>query len=199
MGRAKADLILGGKTFVERAALALSAVAPKRLLVVGDLKEDLYDLPILPDTFLGKNDEQKRGAIVGLHAALSNTKGNWACVSACDLPFASGELLQKLASLRDEISDAVVPLQKDSRPQPLCAFYRRETCLPVVEALLEGDDWSLRTLLRLIETRFVHFDDISALTDSELFFFNVNTPEDYAEAQTALANDSQRKPDFRKS
>ncbi len=187
MGENKADLILGGKTFIERAAFALSAVA-NRIFVVGNLKGNSHELPILPDEFLVKNNEQKRGAIIGLHTALANTKTDWAAVLACDLPFASGELFKKLATLDRRSFDAVVSLQKDLRAQPLCALYRRDACLPVVEAILDdGDDWSLRNLLRRVKTRFVGFDEVSDLPNAELLFFNVNTPEDYAAAQAALA------------
>ncbi|MDQ3179833.1 MAG: molybdenum cofactor guanylyltransferase [Acidobacteriota bacterium] len=189
MGQAKANLLLGGKTFARRAASALSAVAaPGRLFIVGNLKENLFDLPILPDEFDGENDKRKRAAIVGLHAALKNSNANWAAVLACDLPLVTGELFQKLASLRNENSDAVVPLQPDGeRMQPLCALYRRDACLPVIETILGGDDWSLQKLLRRVETRFVRFDEISDLPRAEYFFLNVNTPEDYEVAQAALA------------
>lgn len=190
MKRDKANLLLGGETFVRRAAIALSAVvaAPERLFVVGNLEDNSFDLPILPDEFVGESgDERKRGAIVGLHAALKNTKADWAAILACDLPFASGDLFQKLASFRDENSDAIVPLQADGRAQPLCALYRRDACLPIAEAMLDGDDWSLQKLLRRVETRFARFDEINDLPRAEYFFLNVNTPEDYAVAQAALA------------
>ena len=187
MGQAKANLLLDGKTFVERAASALSAIAtPERIFLVGNLEDNSFVWPILPDEFVGESgDERKRGAIVGLHAALKNTKANWAAVLACDLPFASGNLFQKLVQFRVENSDAIVPIQADGKWQPLCALYRREACLPVVETMIRGDDWSLRNLLRRVETRFVRFDEISCLRGAELFFFNVNTPEDYAAAQQA--------------
>lgn len=179
MKRDKANLLLGGETFVSRAAIALSVIAaPERLFVVGDLQKNSFDLPVVCDDFIAENDERKRGAIVGLHAALKNTKSNWAAILACDLPFASGDLFQKLASFRVENSDAIVPIQADGKWQPLCALYRREACLQVVETMIRGDDWSLRSLLRRVETRFVEFDEISDLRGAELFFFNVNTPED---------------------
>jgi len=188
MGRAKANLFLGGKTFVERAASALSAIAATRLFVVGNLTEKSHGLPILPDETVGENNEQKRGAIVGLHAALSNANADWAAVLACDLPFASGEFFKKLASFDRKDFDAVVPVQQDLRAQPLCALYRRESCLPIVETMLAGDDWSLQELLRRVETRFVGFDEISSLPLAERFFFNVNTPEDFSKAQ-AMENE----------
>jgi molybdenum cofactor guanylyltransferase len=118
---------------------------------------------------------------------LKNTTETWAAISACDLPFASSELFQRLALFRDEKFDAAVPRQTDGRPQPLCAFYRPEKCLPIIETMLCGTDWSLQNLLRQVRTRFIEFDEIGDLPNSELFFLNINTPEDYDRAQTAAA------------
>ena len=191
MGRDKADLCLSGKTFVERSAAALSAVATERLFIVGNLKKGACGLLVVPDEYVGKSDE-RRAAIIGLHAALSKTNAKWTAVLACDLPFASGDLFLRLASFRDENFDAVVPIQADGRSQPLCALYRRQTCLPVVEAILGGNDWSLRKLLRSLNTRFVCFDEISDLPNAEHFFLNVNTPEDHS-AAIAIETDLARR------
>ena len=184
MGRAKANLCLGGKTFVERAANALSAISPKRLLVVGNLLEMPSGLSVLPDKFDRESKEQRRGSIIGLHAALSDARTDWAALLACDLPFASGELFRKLASFERKDFDAVVPLQNDDRPQPLCALYSRKACLPVIEKMLDEEDWRLRKLLQSVKIRFIPFNEISDLPHAEHFFFNVNTPDDFREAQT---------------
>ncbi len=186
MRRDKANLQLDGKTFVERAAFALSGVA-ENLFVVGNSKENLHGLPILSDTFYGENNLAENAAIIGLQTALKNTKTTWTAILACDLPFASRELFIKTALFLDDKIDAVAPIQQDGRPQPLCAVYRSKSCLPIVEKMLRGDDWSLQKLLRRLHTRFIAFDEISDLPDSERFFFNVNTPEDYAQAQLMSA------------
>ncbi len=184
MGRAKANLCLGEKTFVERAANALSEISPKRLLVVGNLLEMPSGLSVLPDKFYKVSDKQTRGSIIGLHTALSDVRSDWAAVLACDLPFASGELFRKLDSFERRDFDAVVPLQLDTRPQPLCALYGRKACLPIIEKMLGEEDWRLRKLLQSVKTRFISFGEISDLPHAEHFFFNVNTPEDFREAQT---------------
>lgn len=58
------------------------------------------------------------------------------------------------------------------RLQPLCAVYRVENCLPIVEkVLLEKKSASVRDFLGLISVRF------EKLVEEELF--NVNTQEDY--------------------
>src|SRR5688572_13319141 len=98
MGADKARLRLGGRTFVELAADALGSVARVVSVVgsrpgVGD-----YGLPVVPDVHEGL------GAMGGLHAALSACGVRWAAVVSCDLPFVTGELFERLASLRREES-----------------------------------------------------------------------------------------------
>ncbi|HYP50389.1 MAG TPA: molybdenum cofactor guanylyltransferase [Pyrinomonadaceae bacterium] len=179
MGENKAHLKLGGKTFVERAALSLSAIKPRRIFLVGNFTNEnkAAEIEILLDVF--KSDT--RASIIGLHTALFHAETEWIAVLACDLPFASGALLKRLTEFVRDEADAVVPLQKDERAQPLCALYRK-TCLPKVETALTSNEWRLKKLLEKLETRFVRFEEIGDLPNAENFFFNVNTPADFARA-----------------
>ena len=179
MGKNKAHLKLGGKTFVQRAALSLSAIEPQRIFLVGNFTNEnkAADIEILPDVF--KSD--LRASIIGLHTALFHAETEWIAVLACDLPFASSSLFKRLTEFVQDEFEAIVPLQKDERAQPLCALYRK-TCLPKVEAALASNEWSLKKLLEKLETRFVRFEEIADLPNAENFFFNVNTPEDFARA-----------------
>lgn len=185
MGADKATLRLGGRTFAERAAAALAAVAgPARL--VGSRPEHARLGPALvADVYEGA------GALGGLHAALRACRAAWAAVVSCDLPFVTGELLARLASLRGAGGaaggaaefDAVAPRQEDERPQPLCALYAREPCLRVAERLLGAGERRPRALLAEVRTRWVEFTELSDLPGAENFFLNVNTPHELALAR----------------
>ena len=107
-------------------------------------------------------------------------------MTACDLPFVSGGLLQRLFELRSgdtESFDAVVPVQADEYPQPLCAVYRRLACLDAAEQSIRNGEHSPRALLDRVKTRYVPFTEISDLAGASNFFFNLNTPENYERAQ----------------
>lgn len=193
MGRDKAALRLGGKTFVERAAAALFRITGEKISLVGNLPFDqktinfstgkFLELPVIADV----QTKNSPAALIGLHAALARAEADWAAVAACDLPFVTGDLFARLASfLGDENADAVVPLQPDGRAQPLCALYRRAGCLKAAEAALGGENWSLQDFLRRINTIFVEFAEFADLPNSDRFFLNVNTPEDFLAAQKIL-------------
>ncbi|MGE3465883.1 MAG: molybdenum cofactor guanylyltransferase [Pyrinomonadaceae bacterium] len=184
MGRTKAELQLGGVSFVDRAALALSAVTPAKAVLIGG-RETAGT--ISDAVYRDKDGNERRGSIVGLFTALKNSRAEWSAVLACDMPFVSGSLLSRVASVDRAGFDAIVPVQSDGRSQPLCALYRTAACLPMVRRMLTAGDWALREVLGKLNTRFIAFDEVADLPNADLFFLNVNTPEDLKRAQRLFA------------
>jgi molybdopterin-guanine dinucleotide biosynthesis protein A len=177
MGTDKARLSLGGLTFIERIAGALQAITPL-VSVVSARPESLnLGLPVVADI------HRECGALGGLHAALGACRAPWAIIVSCDLPFVTGELFARLAAFRNEETDAVAPLQTDGRAQPLCALYSPARSLERIERLLREGERRPRALLRQVRTRWVAPAELIDLGDPELFFMNVNTPEDYRRAR----------------
>ncbi len=175
MGEDKALLVLDEQSFVERISEALSEIA-RRQLLVGARRPYRLGVRSVPDVFA------EWGALGGLHAALSNCEARWAAVVACDLPFVTGELFRRLAGLRSDY-DAVVPVQRDGREQPLCALYRADVCRARAEELIKSGERRPRALLDSVRTRRVQFDELADLERAHLFFMNINTPEDYEQAK----------------
>ncbi len=179
MGADKAGLKLGGRSFIERVAEALDAVAGTVRVVGAKDKTEMYPLTVVHDVY------PQWGALGGLHGALAACRAPWAAVAACDLPFVTGELFLRLASLRQNF-DAVVPVQIDGRPQPLCAIYRREACAARAEELITQGERRPRTLLQNIKTRWVAPLELADMQGSTHFFPNINTPEDYPRARERM-------------
>ena len=180
MGRDKARLRLGGATFVARIAEALHTITPQVRLVSARPDSAELNLPIVPDLF------RECGALGGLHAALKVCRASWAAVVSCDLPFVTGDLLNRLATLAAPEHEAVAPLQADGRVQPLCALYSRTACLARAEELLQAGELRPRVLLQQVRTRFVLPAELDDLSNSDLLFLNINTPADFARAQEII-------------
>ena len=172
MGRDKSRLQLGAQTFIDIIAASLEPVTKSVSLVGGAPHENF---PTVTDVF------PEWGALGGLHAALNSCKSPWAFVIACDLPFVTTELINSLLSLREEY-DAVVPIQEDGRPQPLCAAYRIDPCLTTAESLIRDGKRRPLDLLDTVKTHWIPFSKLNDMDQAELFFDNINTPEDYYEA-----------------
>jgi molybdopterin-guanine dinucleotide biosynthesis protein A len=180
MGTDKARLRLGGRTFLERIAGALGAVTSEISVVGARPETNAPGFPVVSDIY------RDCGALGGLHAALLACRAPWAAVVSCDLPFVTGELFTRLCELRTQDADAVVPRQTDGRPQPLCALYSPSRCLALVARLLSEGERRPRVLLQQTHTRWVAPAELADLGDAEMFFLNVNTPEDYERARELM-------------
>jgi molybdenum cofactor guanylyltransferase len=178
MGRDKSRLMLGSQTTVERIAAAMAEIATRIRLVGGsDDRNRFESVSDLTDSW---------GPLGGIQAALHAAEAEWCILIACDLPFVSAGLLQRLFELRSnetESFDAVVPVQADDYPQPLCALYRRLPSLDAADQAIRNGEHSPRALLDKVNARYVSFAEIADLAGAKNFFFNINTPQNYERAQ----------------
>ena len=179
MGSDKAQLMFGTQTGVQRIAAELAALT-NRVRVVGS-RGDPGDSGFenVPDVL------EHWGALGGIHSALAACQTAWAFVVACDLPLVTSELLFRLWQMNSDKLDAIVPIQPDGRPQPLCAIYRREVNSEAARLIANGEH-APRGLLAQVRTRWVEPQELADLPGAEYFFLNMNTPADYQLAKQIL-------------
>lgn len=180
MGRDKALLPVAGQLMVVRTAKLLRPLAAQVALVGEPERYGHLGLPVLPDCQSG------RGPLAGIVTALRATESDWNLIVACDLPYLETGflrfLLEQVALTPD--SEAVVP-QTDDGWQPLCGAYHRR-CLPAFEKVLaEGNPKIVRAFEQL-RVRAVGAEELRRFAFSPRMFKNMNTLEDYAEAQRIL-------------
>jgi len=182
MGRDKSRLLINGELIVQRIARELGNVA-NRIRIVGARSGHFESVS---DTY------SHWGPLGGIHAALGAASSESMLIVACDLPFVTHELFARLLSNRDEQTDALVPVQEDGRPQPLCALYRKR-CLGAAAQAIEAGEHAPRAFLDRVATNYIDFGQLSDLTGAEYFFLNVNTPANYERAQEIAASSIGRK------
>ena len=180
MGSDKAQLMFGTQTGFQRIAAELGALNT-RVRLVG-LRGEPGDSGFenVPDR------HEHWGALGGIHSALAASQATWAFVVACDLPLVTSDLFTRLWQFNTDAFDAIVPIQPDGRPQPLCAVYRREVNSEESARLIATGEHTPRALLAQVRTRWVEFQELADLPGAEYFFFNVNTPADYELAKQIL-------------
>jgi molybdopterin-guanine dinucleotide biosynthesis protein A len=176
MGKDKAQLLFGDRTSVELIAAALQGVS-RSITTVGGQKQGAGTLPNISDL------REDWGPLAGMEAALREAKSEYCLIVGCDFPFVTRNCFERLLASMIDDTDAVVPLQSDGRPQPLCAAYRVASCSSAAENAIHAAKHSPRDLLERVQTRYLPFAELSDLESSEHFFFNVNTPENYQRAQ----------------
>jgi len=190
MGSDKSELMFGARTGVEHITAALRGLTKQIRLVGARDKTNSRGLESVPDIY------ERWGALGGIQAALSACQSEWALIVACDLPLVTTDFFTRLSQLARqsgaETFDAIVPIQPDERPQPLCAIYRRASCSAVVKLLIDRGEHKPRALLASVRTRWVKFEELSDLRNAEHFFLNVNTPHDYELAKEILVRNRSR-------
>ena len=117
------------------------------------------------------------GPLGGLHAALTEARGDVLVVVACDMPYVTSAFLGYLLSLADDV-DVVVP-RTERGYHPLCAVYTR-ACLEPAAARLAERRLKMLDFLAGLRTRTVPVEEIRRFGDPDRLLTNVNTPADYA-------------------
>jgi molybdopterin-guanine dinucleotide biosynthesis protein A len=178
MGEDKALKPFLGRPLIQRVTERLFPVADE-IIVTTNRPEDyaFLDLRLVPDLKPG------RGALGGLYTAIASAKNPIVAVVACDMPFASGSLIEAGSRLLVEEEADIIIAKSDEGYEPLHAVYRRETCLPAIEAAIEADQWKVISWFPQVNMRVLTPDEIQRYDPLGLAFWNVNTPEEFAEAE----------------
>jgi molybdenum cofactor guanylyltransferase len=124
-----------------------------------------------------------RGALGGLYTAVASASSPLVAVVACDMPFASPGLFESACGLMLEEGADVVIAKTDEGYEPLHALYRRETCLPAIEAAILADQWKVISWFPQVKVRVLTTTEIKSSDPSGLCFWNLNTPEEFFQAE----------------
>jgi molybdopterin-guanine dinucleotide biosynthesis protein A len=182
MGQDKALRPFLGRPLIQRVIDRLAPIADE-LLVTTNKPEDyaFLGLPLFPDLIA------ERGALGGLYTALVSAGNPAVAVVACDMPFASPKLFEAAARILDGEEADVVIAETAEGFEPLHAVYRREVCIPAIKSAIESDQWRLVAWFPQVKVRVLTPDEVREHDPEGLAFSNVNTPEEFAQAE-ARAN-----------
>ena len=178
MGENKALKPFLGRPLVQRVIERLAPVADELLITTNQPESYAFlNLPLVTDI------KQGRGALGGLFTALSAAKYPSVAVIACDMPFASAPLIVAATGLLIQEEADVVIAETLEGFEPLHAVYRRETCIPAIESAIEADQWRMVSWFPKVKIRRLTHDELGRYDPDNLAFWNVNTPEEFVEAE----------------
>ena len=179
MGQNKALLPVGDIPIVQRVLNVLIPLCSETLLIGNDAEPYLHlGLPITPDV------EPNLGPLMGLYSGLLATSNELNLLLACDMPFVSKSLLTHLLTT-SEGYDVIIP-RTEKGLHPLCAVYRRSTCLPAIRAALDAHSRRVISFFDQVRVREIGPDELRRLDPGGKSLMNVNTQEELAKAR-ALA------------
>ena len=178
MGEDKALKTFLGRPLIQRVIERLSPIADE--MIVTTNRSDSYtflNLPLFPDLKPG------RGSLGGLYTAIASATHPFVAVVACDMPFASASLVEAASQLLlTEEVDVVIPRSEEGY-EPFHAVYRRATCLPAIESAIAADQWRMVAWFPQVKVHTLTSDEVKRYDLLGLAFWNVNTPEEFAEAE----------------
>jgi len=171
MGAPKPGVLLAGRPLVSYPLAALRAVLGEVAVVA---KADT-PLPAVGDGVrVWREPDEPRHPLAGIVAALRFARGRAVVVLACDMPFATAELVRTLATTASQAP--VVVARAEGRIQPLAARYE-----PRALELLRGFDPAGRLIDHVAALEPLAVDVDPAV------LANLNGPEDLARARAQLA------------
>jgi molybdopterin-guanine dinucleotide biosynthesis protein A len=100
------------------------------------------------------------------------------------MPFASPTLFEAASRILLEEEADVVIARSEEGYEPIHAIYRRETCLPAIDAAIDADQWKVIAWFPRVKVRLLTPQELKRYDPTGLAFWNVNTPEEFAEAET---------------
>jgi molybdopterin-guanine dinucleotide biosynthesis protein A len=174
MGRDKAWLEIGGRAMIEHVIAALLPVTDGVSVIANSPEYSRLGLRLFADIYTGI------GPLEAIRTSLANARAPLVALAGCDLPFVTSELFSFMLDLRGD-HQAIVPVGLDGRLEPLCALYSVDA-LDCVTDLIKRGERKVSRLFDLVPTRLVAFDELRHLGGSDLFFYNVNTRDDYERA-----------------
>lgn len=198
MGEDKALKSFLGKPLIQRVIERLTPIADELIVTTNHPADYAFlnfpppgtaegalpaDYAFLNSTRLVPDLKPGRGSLGGLYTAIASASHPYVAVAACDMPFASQNFFESAHRLLVKEEADVVIAKTNEGYEPFHALYRRETCQSAIEAALEGDQWKVIAWFPQVKARTLSPDELRQFDPSGLCFWNVNTPEEFAQAE----------------
>lgn len=194
MGQSKATVPFLGRPLLER---IVSRVAPAadELIVTTNEPERLGFLEAMElgcPVRLVTDCYDERGALKGMATAFEAARSPLVAIVACDMVFASAPLIVEEASkLHAGGLDAIVPANKFGY-EPFHAVYRKDACLPAVQAAIERGENRARDFFDDVNLGLFQYEDLRRVVPEGGCFINTNTPDELARIERGIEEDGDR-------
>jgi molybdenum cofactor guanylyltransferase len=193
-GQDKARAILAGEPMLTRMCHLLSSVAATVQIVAPLGRYEFAIAPVIADRWPGEGPlggiitallHSRETSSPGVRHAVPSARDNWNLIVSCDMPFLTREWLTFLLSRAAASSaQAIVPLSAHGR-EPLCACWRT-SALDAIQTAFAGGMRRVNDALKLLHAEVLDEAHGKRFDSAGRLFWNMNTPEDYLEAQRIL-------------
>jgi molybdopterin-guanine dinucleotide biosynthesis protein A len=180
----KALLDVGGTSILQRILDALDPLVDERILLTNDAA-----LGQVPGVRLVFDSSPYAGVLPALASGLAVASADLCVAVACDMPFISRPLFEHMLEVQQVADADVVIARTDSslrpglRLEPMHAVYRRVPVLEAIRAALARGEQRMISYFSDVRVHMLDEGEWRAIDRRGTAFFNVNTPDDLAEAR----------------
>ena len=187
MKRDKGLLDLAGEPMVRRVVEGVSGVVDEAFVVVGSTEQRGGYSDVLGDRAEVLVDAYGDGSpLVGAITGLRRAHGEYALITACDMPFVSPDVVRWLFA-EAESHDGATFEWPNGWIEPFFSVYRVEPSLRIAGELFEEGNMRLRMILRrLPDVRNIPIGSLRERDPELLTLFDVDTAEAIVEAEKKL-------------
>jgi molybdopterin-guanine dinucleotide biosynthesis protein A len=177
-GQNKALALLGGKPVIRHVLDPLQNLFNDVMIITHQpALFERFDVDVAADVLRGP------GALGGLLTALVHANCEYCFVVACDMPFLNVAVIHHML-VPGPRRDVLVPVRR-GEPQPLHALYSRR-CIPFIHREIFRGHYRIIDFFAEVAVEEIEEDEWMDLDPESRSFFNVNQPDDFAEAQKWL-------------
>lgn len=191
MGQDKALLMLDGATLLDRAVALLASVCGSVAILSGPEEDHVRAATLSRSGRLVPDRLPNCGPLGGVHAALCDAAPGWVLVLPVDAPFLPAHLLRSWIEACAVAANDASWIHLGPRLQPLPLLLRTGLASPV-EAQLQAGNWKLRSGVEAAvgdrNAGRIALYPLPGNAETEIWFANLNTPEDLQVWSSTSAN-----------
>lgn len=183
-GRDKALSVLGGETLLARTTDLVRVVCGNVKIVAAAGKYASAPADILADRWPGE------GPLGGILTAVEKTADTatevkWNLMVGCDMPFLTREWLEFLCERTIGSAAQVVVAESENGLEPLCACWNTGA-LAVLQAAFDSGVRKVTEAMKRVPMEVLDESAWKRFDTGGRLFWNMNTPEDFAEARRII-------------
>ncbi len=182
MGEEKGLVPFCGKPLIQNVLERVQSIGDEILIVSN--KPDLYNFLNVKTVM---DIHPNYGALAGLHSALCHAKNELVINLACDMPYVNPELLiYLLTEIRNHPEVDVVIPRTALGFEPMQALYRRNRCLPAIEAAIQQGKRRMISWFDQVIVMEINETVLRTFNPELENFVNMNTKHDLYHAEQSL-------------
>lgn len=169
LGVDKAELIVGGRSILERTVLILKQIFAE-VIVVSNIYRDIAE----KDVIQVKDIKGAKGALGGIYTGLYHASYDRSFITACDMPYIMPPLVELIA--KSQQKDVVVPYINGNF-EPLFAVYSHQ-CIPIIEHMISCNILKISDLYNRCSVEHIGEDLLRKVDTNLKSFININSIHD---------------------